>query len=148
MKLTTQWDFPRAQADISVLRKNYVMHMNAQTLNATAPGEIRPQDYSLVGKDSELVIEKGLADADWCASSVPKDKLRNLLTRKDRPDIISFDHGHRGLIHEVVLEQYLKSHTNVRAVEFYPCGPPQMIACRKMLAGLGVAESQITFDKF
>jgi MocE subfamily Rieske [2Fe-2S] domain protein len=57
--------------------------------------------------------------------------------------------GHRGLIHEVVLEQYLKSHANVRAVEFYLCGPPQMIvACRKMLAGLGVTESQIAFDEF
>ncbi len=57
--------------------------------------------------------------------------------------------GHRGLIHEVVLEQYLKAHANVRAVEFYLCGPPQMIAaCRKMLAGLGVAESQIAFDEF
>ena len=57
--------------------------------------------------------------------------------------------GHRGLIHEVVLEQYLKTHANVRAVEFYLCGPPQMIAaCRKMLASLGVAESQIAFDEF
>jgi Na+-transporting NADH:ubiquinone oxidoreductase subunit F len=57
--------------------------------------------------------------------------------------------GHRGLIHEVVLEEYLKSHANVRAVEFYLCGPPQMIAaCRKMLASLGVAESQVAFDEF
>jgi Na+-transporting NADH:ubiquinone oxidoreductase subunit F len=57
--------------------------------------------------------------------------------------------GHRGLIHEVVFEQYLKSHKNPRAVEFYLCGPPQMIAaCRKMLSTLGVAESQIAFDEF
>ena len=57
--------------------------------------------------------------------------------------------GHRGFIHEVVLEQYLKSHANLRTVEFYLCGPPQMIAaCRKMIAGLGVAESQIAFDEF
>lgn len=57
--------------------------------------------------------------------------------------------GHRGLIHEVVLEQHLKSHANLRAVEFYLCGPPQMIAaCRKMLAGMGVSESQIAFDEF
>ena len=49
--------------------------------------------------------------------------------------------GDRGFIHEVVLEQYLKSHENLRAVEFYLCGPPQMIAaCRKMLGGLGVAD--------
>ena len=57
--------------------------------------------------------------------------------------------GHRGFIHEVVLEQYLKSHTNLRAVEFYLCGPPQMIAaCRNMLASLGVTESQIAYDEF
>jgi Na+-transporting NADH:ubiquinone oxidoreductase subunit NqrF len=49
----------------------------------------------------------------------------------------------------VVFEQYLKSHKNPRAVEFYLCGPPQMIAaCRKMLSTLGVAESQIAFDEF
>ena len=57
--------------------------------------------------------------------------------------------GDRGLIHEVVLEQYLKSHANLRAVEFYLCGPPQMIAaCRKMLGGLGVADAQIAYDEF
>jgi len=57
--------------------------------------------------------------------------------------------GHRGLIHEVVLEQYLKSHENLRAIEFYLCGPPQMIAaCRKMLGSLGVVDHQIAFDEF
>jgi Na+-transporting NADH:ubiquinone oxidoreductase subunit F len=57
--------------------------------------------------------------------------------------------GHRGLIHEVALEQYLGSHQNLRAVEFYLCGPPQMVAaCRKMLANLGVADSQIAYDEF
>ena len=57
--------------------------------------------------------------------------------------------GPCGLIHEIVLEQYLKFHENLRAVEFYLCGPPQMIAaCRKMLASLGVADSQIAYDEF
>ena len=57
--------------------------------------------------------------------------------------------GHCGLIHEVVLEQYLKSHEQLRAVEFYLCGPPQMIAaCCKMLRGLGVTDSQIAYDEF
>ncbi|MCG3147434.1 MAG: Na(+)-translocating NADH-quinone reductase subunit F [Verrucomicrobiae bacterium] len=57
--------------------------------------------------------------------------------------------GHRGFINEVVLEQYLKSHANIRAVEFYLCGPPQMIkACLKMLNQLGVADSQIAYDEF
>jgi MocE subfamily Rieske [2Fe-2S] domain protein len=57
--------------------------------------------------------------------------------------------GPEGFIHDVVLEQHLRNHPNLRAVEFYLCGPPQMIkACRKMLADLGVAELQIAFDEF
>lgn len=35
--------------------------------------------------------------------------------------------GHTGFIHEVVLENHLKSHPNISAVEFYLCGPPMMI---------------------
>ena len=58
-------------------------------------------------------------------------------------------HGPTGFIHEVVLEHHLKNHPNVRAVEFYLCGPPQMMkACQKMLRDLGVTDEQITFDEF
>ena len=57
--------------------------------------------------------------------------------------------GPVGFIHEVAFENYLKNHANPRAVEFYLCGPPQMMkACQKMLRDLGVADSQITFDEF
>ncbi|MDV7392393.1 hypothetical protein RZS08_13595, partial [Arthrospira platensis SPKY1] len=57
--------------------------------------------------------------------------------------------GHTGFIHEVVAMQYLESHPNPKAVEFYLCGPPMMIkACTKMLKGLGVTDSQIAFDAF
>jgi Na(+)-translocating NADH:ubiquinone oxidoreductase F subunit len=57
--------------------------------------------------------------------------------------------GHAGFIHEVVLKAYLKSHDNLKAVEFYLCGPPMMIkACTKMLAGLGVIPAQIAYDEF
>jgi len=57
--------------------------------------------------------------------------------------------GATGLIHEVVLEQYLRNHPNPAAVEFYLCGPPLMIkACTRMLANLGVAPSQIAYDEF
>jgi len=58
-------------------------------------------------------------------------------------------HGPVGFIHEVVLERYLRHHQDVRAVEFYLCGPPMMVkACRKMLAELGVSASQIACDEF
>lgn len=57
--------------------------------------------------------------------------------------------GEVGFIHEVAFEKYLKNHAHPRAVEFYLCGPPQMMkACQKMLRELGVEDSQITFDEF
>ena len=57
--------------------------------------------------------------------------------------------GHTGFIHEVVLSNYLASHANLKAVEFYLCGPPMMVqACRKMLAILSVSEDQIAADEF
>lgn len=57
--------------------------------------------------------------------------------------------GHTGFIHEVVLSQHLENHPNIKAVEFYLCGPPMMIkACCKMLNKLGVTQEQITYDEF
>ncbi len=57
--------------------------------------------------------------------------------------------GHRGFVHEVVLEQHLKAHPNLRGVEFYLCGPPQMLAASlKMLGLLGVTDSQLAYDEF
>ena len=47
----------------------------------------RLSDYSLVGEDTELAIENGLAEATWYASRVPKDKMRELLERRDGPAI-------------------------------------------------------------
>lgn len=57
--------------------------------------------------------------------------------------------GYRGMIHDVVWEHYLKDHPKPRTVEFYLCGPPQMIrACLKILEQLGVPDSQIGYDEF
>jgi MocE subfamily Rieske [2Fe-2S] domain protein len=57
--------------------------------------------------------------------------------------------GLTGMIHEVALAHYLSTHQHLGAVEFYLCGPPMMIkACTKMLAGLGVAPTQIAYDEF
>ena len=57
--------------------------------------------------------------------------------------------GHTGLIHEVVLEQYLRQHPHPESVEFYLCGPPLMIkACTRMLAALQVPTHQIAYDEF
>ena len=57
--------------------------------------------------------------------------------------------GLTGFIHEVVLGEYLESHPNPKAIEFYLCGPPMMIkACTRMLDRLGIGKQQIAFDEF
>jgi Na+-transporting NADH:ubiquinone oxidoreductase subunit F len=57
--------------------------------------------------------------------------------------------GHTGFIHEVIAADYLRSHSNPAAVEYYLCGPPLMIkSCLRMLAELGVPAHQIAFDEF
>jgi len=42
-------------------------------------------DYSLTGENARLAIERGLAEADWYQTPVPRAKLRELLERKDGP---------------------------------------------------------------
>ncbi len=57
--------------------------------------------------------------------------------------------GHRGFIHSVVFDRYLKTHPDPSAVEYYLCGPPLMSAAvLKMLAELSVPEKQIFLDDF
>lgn len=57
--------------------------------------------------------------------------------------------GLRGLIHEVVLDNYLRDHINPKLGEYYLCGPPQMVkACSRMLAALGIPNEQIAYDEF
>ena len=57
--------------------------------------------------------------------------------------------GYTGFIHQVVLDQYLKEHPSPEDVEYYLCGPPQMLqASMSMLENLGVEPSSILFDDF
>src|SRR6516225_636720 len=44
-------------------------------------------DYSLTGLNSRLAVEKGLAEADWYQSPVPRETMRRLLERRDAPAI-------------------------------------------------------------
>ncbi len=44
-------------------------------------------DYSLVGKNSTLAVERGLAEADWYQCAVPRGTLRALLERLDGPAV-------------------------------------------------------------
>lgn len=57
--------------------------------------------------------------------------------------------GLKGFIHNAVLENYLKNHPEPEEIEYYLCGPPQMLdAVQKMLNDLGVPEENIAFDDF
>src|SRR5271155_5022748 len=42
-------------------------------------------DYSLTGVNSHLAVERGLAEADWYQCAVPREKMRQLLVRRDGP---------------------------------------------------------------
>ncbi|MBV9876405.1 MAG: fatty acid desaturase, partial [Verrucomicrobia bacterium] len=44
-------------------------------------------DYSLTGENSTKAIERGLAEADWYQSPVPRSLMRKLLERRDGPGI-------------------------------------------------------------
>lgn len=57
--------------------------------------------------------------------------------------------GPKGFIHQVAMEQYLKTHEDPTEIEYYLCGPPMMIdAVVKMLHELGVDDEMIAFDAF
>ena len=57
--------------------------------------------------------------------------------------------GHKGFIHQVLLDEYLMKHDDPTEIEFYMCGPPPMInACDSMLDSLGVDKEMIAYDSF
>ncbi len=57
--------------------------------------------------------------------------------------------GHKGFIHKVLLENYLKQHPAPEDCEYYLCGPPMMNnAVIATLLDLGVERSNIRLDDF
>lgn len=57
-----------------------------------APGTANPSltpDYSLIGINAALAVEKGLAEADWYQCPVPRATMRTLLERRDAPAILN-----------------------------------------------------------
>jgi Na+-transporting NADH:ubiquinone oxidoreductase subunit F len=57
--------------------------------------------------------------------------------------------GHKGFIHNVLFEEYLKNHPNPEDCEYYVCGPPIMNKCViDMLVELGVEKEDIMLDDF
>src|ERR1700744_3388492 len=45
------------------------------------------RDYSLVGDQAKLAVEQGLANAQWYASPIPRERLKALMKRSDGPAI-------------------------------------------------------------
>ena len=57
--------------------------------------------------------------------------------------------GYTGFIHQVLFDNYLKSHTAPEDCEYYMCGPPMMnAAVIKMLEDQGVEPENILLDDF
>jgi Na+-transporting NADH:ubiquinone oxidoreductase subunit F len=57
--------------------------------------------------------------------------------------------GLTGFIHQVLYDEYLKTHPAPEDIEYYLCGPPLMLkACRQMLDDLGVEPENVMFDDF
>jgi len=57
--------------------------------------------------------------------------------------------GHKGFIHNVLFENYLKEHPAPEDCEYYMCGPPMMnSAVISMLTDLGVERDNIFLDDF
>jgi len=57
--------------------------------------------------------------------------------------------GYTGFIHQVLYDNYLKSHPAPEDIEYYMCGPPMMNdACKQMLNNLGVEPENIMLDDF
>jgi len=56
-------------------------------MNTEIKNEMPISDYSLVGKDAALAVQRGLADAKWYSSPVPREKMRELLKRQNGPAI-------------------------------------------------------------
>jgi Na+-transporting NADH:ubiquinone oxidoreductase subunit F len=55
------------------------------TVQAEGPRCLK--DYNLVGEYAALAVEKGLADAKWYASPIPREHMRELLERRDGPAV-------------------------------------------------------------
>ena len=45
------------------------------------------RDYSLLGRESRLAIERGLADAKWYTTHIPRERMKELLVRKNGPAV-------------------------------------------------------------
>ncbi len=68
---------------------------------------------------------------------------------KVKPSLDAEGDGYVGFIHQVLFDNYLKTHSEPEEIEYYLCGPPMMnAAVLKMLDDMGVPPENIRFDDF
>ena len=48
---------------------------------------IAAKDYSIIGPERAGAIHRGLADAEWYVTPVPRDRMRELMQRRNGPAI-------------------------------------------------------------
>src|SRR4051794_27561385 len=48
---------------------------------------IKLRDYSIVGEETAKAKEKGLVQAEWYVSPIPRERMKQLMKRKDGPSI-------------------------------------------------------------
>jgi fatty acid desaturase len=51
------------------------------------PVEVTRRDYSLIGRNTKLAEERGLAGAQWYATPIPRKRLKELMQRRNGPAI-------------------------------------------------------------
>jgi hypothetical protein len=59
----------------------------SQETTTTLPRPPTKLYYSLTGENSSRAVERGLAEAEWYQSYVPRATMRKLLERRDGPAI-------------------------------------------------------------
>ena len=45
------------------------------------------RDYSLTGEEGSRALARGLAEAEWYASPIPREQMRELLRRRNYPAV-------------------------------------------------------------
>lgn len=63
------------------------MDIHLVDLKDTNPKSIPERDYRLTGVNAKVALEKNLANADWYTTPIPREKMDELLVRKDGPAI-------------------------------------------------------------
>lgn len=61
-------------------------------------GKFKIRDCGLTGPSSQLAEERGLVNADWYRPDLPREVIRDLMTRRDGPAIRDSALGRSGVL--------------------------------------------------